>query len=103
MTIILLIFKLWVGHALCDFALQTAYMAEHKNPFRQPNDHWFWVMLPHCLLHAGAVYFITGSFGLAMAEFGVHFIADYAKCAGKTTYTQDQMFHYGCKIVWGIL
>lgn len=103
MTTLVLIFKLFVGHALCDFALQTAYIAEKKNPFHQPSDHWFWPMFAHCLLHSGVVYFLTGSLALGIAELLVHFIADVAKCAHKTSYNQDQMLHYGCKILWGLL
>ena len=105
LTVLIRIFWLFVGHAVCDFGLQSGYMAEGKDPFKP--DHWdnpwFWCMFPHCLLHAGAVYLITQNFYLALAELVVHFLADVVKCKGITTFSQDQMCHYACKIVWGIL
>lgn len=104
MTILVRIFWLFVGHAVCDFAFQSQFMAENKNPFKaNPQFPWFWIMFPHCLLHAGAVYFITGSLFLAIAELVVHFGCDVLKCKDETTFGQDQMLHYGFKIILGVL
>ncbi len=104
MTILIRIFWLFVGHAVCDFGLQSEFMAKGKSPFHiTPGVPWFTCMFPHCLLHAGAVFLVTQSFYLALAELVIHFIADVLKSRGTTTFGQDQLFHYACKVVWGIL
>lgn len=97
-----------IGHALCDFPLQGEYLANGKNwrslkrlqdPSRPPQI-WVTCMAAHCLIHAGAIWFIIGSPLVAVAEFALHFCIDVAKCRGMTTLNQDQALHVLCKVVY---
>lgn len=99
------LFALCIGHALADFPLQGEFLAIGKNrrflmalgdPAR-PAGMWFVCMAAHCLIHAGFVWLITGSSLLAAFEFVLHWAIDTAKCAGKTTFNQDQVLHVVCK------
>lgn len=99
------LFALCIGHAVADFPLQGEYLATGKNrrflmrlqdPAR-PVHIWVVCMSAHCLIHAGAVWLITGSASLAFIEFIVHWAIDVAKCEGKTTFNQDQLLHVLCK------
>jgi hypothetical protein len=99
-------FALCIGHALADFPLQGEFLAIGKNrrfllalgdPSR-PANIWFVCMAAHCLIHAGFVWLITGSPLVAAVEFALHWGIDSAKCAGKTTFNQDQILHVVCKI-----
>lgn len=100
------LFALCIGHALADFPLQGEYLATGKNrrflirlqdPSR-PANIWFVCMSTHCLIHAGAVWLITGSALLGAIEFVIHWFIDVAKCEGKTTFNQDQALHVLCKV-----
>ena len=57
-------------------------------------------MAAHCLIHAGAVWLITGSAVLAAIELGVHWLLDTAKCEGKTGFNFDQTMHIVCKAIY---
>ncbi len=103
-----LLFALCIGHAVADFPLQGEYLATGKNrhflirmqdPSR-PVNIWVVCMTAHCLIHAGAVWMITGSVALGAVELGVHWIIDVAKCEGKTTLNQDQLLHVACKAAY---
>lgn len=96
---------LLAGHALMDFPLQGEFLATCKNrkylsrradPERPPGI-WPICMTSHCLLHAAAVWMITGCFILASIEFALHFIIDMIKCEGWTSFNQDQALHILCK------
>jgi hypothetical protein len=92
-----------IGHALCDFPLQSAWMAQAKSHRHQPiagEIIWPGVLGAHCALHAGAVWLITGSAALAAAEFVAHFVIDYTKCDGRLSFNQDLALHIGCKALW---
>ena len=92
---------LFVGHALCDYPLQGDFLAKGKNQVTPlPGVPWYQCAIAHALIHAGAVGFATKSFELGIAEFCVHIGTDYAKCADKLTFNQDQLIHYLSKIVW---
>jgi hypothetical protein len=99
-------FALCIGHALADFPLQGEFLAIGKNrrfllalgdPAR-PANMWLVCMAAHCLIHAGFVWLITGSSLVAAVEFLLHWAIDTAKCAGKTTFNQDQTLHVVCKL-----
>jgi hypothetical protein len=105
-----ILFALFVGHALADFGLQNDFVAHGKSPignleFRKSfGEHaWMWVMLAHCLIHAGLVLFITRSLWLALAELVLHFAIDYGKCVGRYGFSTDQLFHYACKVCWWLI
>ncbi|GAA5143948.1 hypothetical protein GCM10023213_33000 [Prosthecobacter algae] len=102
------LFALCIGHAVADFPLQGEYLATGKNrrflirlqdPSR-PVSIWVVCMSAHCLIHAGAVWLITGSALLGMVEFVVHWGIDVAKCEGKTNFNQDQVLHVVCKMAY---
>ncbi len=95
-------FWLLAGHALCDFALQTAWMATNKSPWSR-NPAWLHVMTAHSGLHGAAVAAVTGSIALGVAEVVSHFAADTAKCRGLWGIHADQAIHVACKVVWAAI
>lgn len=99
------LFALSIGHAVADFPLQGEYLATGKNwrllkrlqdPAR-PEKIWIACMAAHCLVHAGAVWLITGSSLFAVIELVLHWSIDVAKCSGKTNFNLDQALHIICK------
>lgn len=102
------IFLLLAGHALMDYPMQGEFLSTCKNrhlllkkqdPTR-PVEIWPWCMTAHCILHAAAVWAITGCFILCLVEFVLHWLIDLAKCENKTSFVQDQSLHCICKIVY---
>ena len=99
--IFLVFFKLLIGHALCDFPLQGDFLARgknHKNPL--PSVPWYWCLGAHALLQAGAVFYVTGSLVLALAELFLHASIDMWKSNGKINFDTDQCLHILCKVAW---
>ena len=95
---------LLAGHALCDYPLQGDFLARGKNQTNPlPGVPWYQCLGAHALIHGGMVAVITGDVRLGMAETAIHAATDYAKCAGKLTFDQDQAIHYGCKLLWASL
>lgn len=95
---------LFAAHALCDYPLQGQFLSDAKNQTSPiPGIPWQQALLAHSLIQAGAVLLITESVSLAIAELAIHAATDYAKCAGKLTFNQDQAIHYGSKVVWAAL
>lgn len=97
---------LLVGHAVADYPLQGDFLSRaksYKNPI--PGIDWWIALTMHCLIHAGAVWFITNSVTLAACEFFAHFAIDTAKCGGYISFRTDQLLHIACKIAialtWG--
>jgi hypothetical protein len=100
----ILLFWLLVGHAIADYPLQGDFLARGKNqtaPF--PGIPWYQCLFWHSLMHGGMVTLITGSIFLGLFETIAHASIDYAKCAGKLSFNQDQFLHVICKIIWVIL
>ena len=102
------IFLLLAGHALMDYPMKGEFLSTCKNrhllilrndPTR-PVQIWPWCMTAHCILHAAAVWAITGCFILCLVELALHWLIDLAKCEGKTTFVQDQFLHCICKIAY---
>ncbi|MBL9133905.1 MAG: DUF3307 domain-containing protein [Verrucomicrobiaceae bacterium] len=99
---------LCIGHALMDFPLQGEFLAASKNRHHlarnadpaRPATIWPVCMASHCLLHAGAVWLVTGCVILACVEFLLHGIIDYIKCEGWTSFNQDQLLHFACKAAY---
>jgi hypothetical protein len=58
---------------------------------------WFLCMASHCIIHAGAVFFITNSWICGIVEFVAHFCTDWLKNNGRLTYNQDQTVHIAFK------
>ena len=101
-----------IGHAVADFPLQGSFLAKAKNRHSDISHYlgegasskiWLHAMTAHSLIHAGAVWLITGSFALAMIELVAHWFIDYIKCEGWIGFNTDQFLHYLCKIIYAML
>lgn len=92
------------AHALADYPLQGDFLAKAKNHTAPiPGVPFYQALAAHSAIHAGFVGVITGSVWLALAEFVIHGITDYAKCDRRISYNTDQAIHIGCKIVWAAI
>lgn len=98
------LFKFLIGHALCDYPLQGDFIGKFKNrnlPSPIPSATIWWHLLTaHALIHAGMVWFVTGSIALGAVEFVLHWAIDFAKCENWTTFNQDQLLHVLCKLAY---
>ena len=98
-----LLFALLIGHAIADYPLQGDFLALRKNRnYKEPLDRmpeglWVHCLVAHCLIHAGAVWLITGRFIFAIIEFVVHATLDFIKCENITGYHTDQFLHAATK------
>lgn len=93
------------AHALCDYPLQGDFIGKFKNPnsdnpFPKEAHPWWILLFMHCLIHAGAVYLISGLIVLFFIEFVFHFIIDSLKNYNKINFKQDQALHLICKLVY---
>jgi len=93
-----------IGHALGDFVLQGETMARaksrhyaHASERSETFPPWYYWLLAHALVHGGIVWFVSGSWALAMIEIALHATIDWAKCEHKITFHQDQALHLLCK------
>jgi hypothetical protein len=107
-----LVFLLLIAHAFTDFAFQTAAMAKGKNRHRKPDyipegqtpvQVWFYYLTAHALINAGGVYVVTGSATVAVLEFVVHWLLDFAKGENWTNPHGDQLAHFAFKILWAVM
>jgi hypothetical protein len=112
---VLLFCALAIGHALADYPLQGEFLATTKDRHAAPpaggpwpRHLWAWSLSMHSLIHAGAVWLVTGLGVLALAEFALHWLIDFAKCERWTGFGLDQILHLACKagyvlaIAWGL-
>ncbi len=109
---VLVFFALLVAHALGDFALQGSFLSQAKNknsdlsrffPSGTPRGLWWNALLAHALIHAGAVWLVTGFVLLGFAELVLHFLIDYAKCEDWISFATDQSLHRVCKLLYVLL
>lgn len=92
------------AHALADYPLQGDFLSKAKNHTAPiPGVPWYQALFAHSTIHAGFVGIITGSVWLALAEYVVHTLTDYAKCDSRISFNTDQAIHIGCKAVWAVL
>lgn len=101
-----LFFKLLIGHALADFALQNEFMALSKNRNTPPNyldkvhlPMWPYTLTCHALINAGVVWVIIGNPIFAIIELVSHWLIDFVKCEGIFTIHEDQCFHVFIKFI----
>lgn len=109
----LLCFAMFIGHALADYPLQGSFLASCKNRNSDnsiffgespvPKGLWIHALTAHSLIHAGAVWVITGSAMLSVIEFVLHWAIDFIRCDGRVSFTTDQLLHFSCKIVYAAL
>lgn len=105
-----ILFLLVFGHSLADYALQNRFMAIGKNPtlkhlpeYNTPNSRkWYHKMIAHCSIHGGMVMLFTGSVGLGILEFAMHWIIDMQKCKKNINADVDQALHILCKIIYAL-
>ena len=101
---LILLLRLLFAHGLCDYPLQGDFLARgknHKAPI--PGVPWYQCLIWHAVIHGGAVALVTGSVILGLAETIAHVVIDFGKCAGWTTFNQDQALHVACKLLWAFL
>ena len=102
---------LMIGHALADFSLQTEFMARAKNrhvPHGYPDlptrTLWVYCLTAHALVHAGAVWLITGNAAFGLAEFILHWLIDWMRIEGKrVNFHLDQALHIACKVIYVLI
>ena len=103
----LLIFKLIIGHAIADFALQSDAMANNKNrniPKAIPySPSWQYWLIAHSLIHAGVVWIVTGSAVFGIVELICHYVIDLLKCDRHINTHEDQFLHILCKVLYYIM
>jgi hypothetical protein len=93
-----------VMHALADFPLQGDYIAKQKS--RRHADSlsvWIIALSAHCIIHAGAVWLVTGSLAFGFAELALHALIDICKGEGKFGLIADQLLHLACKLAYAML
>ncbi|MFZ4764229.1 MAG: DUF3307 domain-containing protein [Roseimicrobium sp.] len=101
---LVVLFALLIGHAIADYPLQGDFLAIHKDRHARkgsndfPPTLWLHCLIAHSLVHAGAVWIVTGHVAFAFAELILHFILDAAKCERWTSYHIDQLLHVMCKV-----
>lgn len=100
-----LFFKLLIGHAVADYALQNDFLARGKNHTEKSplGTIWPWCLFAHSGIHAGAVWLITGSPIIAGIEFVLHSLIDHGKCAKCWNFHMDQFLHIFCKFLYCLL
>ena len=101
----ILLCQLIIGHFLADYPLQGEFLAKAKN-HRAPvaGVPFYHALIAHAAMHAGVVWYMTGNGALAIAEFCLHALIDYAKCDGRISFNTDQALHVICKAVYvGVL
>jgi hypothetical protein len=67
-----MLLMLLASHAIADFGIQSAYVAEGKCRHSAAGRHhgnWFWILSAHAMMHAGLVALVTGSALLGLGEF----------------------------------
>lgn len=90
-----------VAHAVCDYPLQGDFLARAKNRSAPlPGVPWWQALGAHAVMHGGAVWLVTGSLWLGLAETIAHALIDDAKCSGRLTFDADQALHVACKLAW---
>lgn len=88
-----------VAHALADFPLQGAYLAKQKiRTEADSSAEWVVALAAHCLIHAGAVWLVSGSLILGGVELILHCLIDIGKGEKKFGILTDQALHVICKI-----
>ena len=109
-----LLFAFAIGHFLGDYPLQGDFIAIRKNHrlaaedaglpgMPMPRGVWFHCLTAHSAIHGGLVWLITGIPFLALVEFVLHWLIDFAKSEGWTNFHVDQGLHFLCKAVYIIL
>ena len=105
-----ILFLLVAAHFVFDLALQPETMAAAKNrnnpihaetgPGFPPWPYW---LVGHAFGHGAAVYLVTDSLLLGVAEVVLHTFIDFLKCENKISFHTDQFLHLVCKVLYCLL
>lgn len=91
-------FALAIFHALADFPLQGEYLAKQKvRTGAAATVDWLVALTAHSLIHAGAVWLVTGSILLGLCELFLHALIDFGKGERRYGLLVDQLLHLACK------
>ncbi len=99
MEVIDLFILMIVGHILCDFSLQSDFIAKGKLGKIEHVPGWF-IMGCHCFLHAASIFLITSNPFLTLGEFVAHYVIDNAKKYQVIGFLTDQFLHVYVKLIW---
>lgn len=100
---IALFFAMAVVHAIADFPLQGAWLAQHKSRHNANNrSEWMVALCAHSLIHAGGVWLITGSMLFGGIELVLHSAIDMTKCEKRINLLTDQSLHLLCKAGYAV-
>jgi Protein of unknown function (DUF3307) len=104
------LFLFVVGHAVCDFVLQGEVMGSAKSRRKSLQSvhgdgfpPWYYWLGAHALTHGGAVFLVSGLWGLGAIETLLHAAIDHLKCEGRLSFNQDQGLHFLCKVVYVVI
>ena len=101
LTFVQMFVAMLVLHVIADYPLQGDFLSKAKNRTTPlPGVPWYQALGAHALIHAGAVWLVTGSLTLGCLELIAHALIDDTKCAGRITFNMDQLAHVVCKCVW---
>lgn len=105
MTPLPLLALLVVAHCLCDFPLQGEFLSRAKRRGGVVGVPWWIALTAHAIIHAGAVWIITGLAFVGLIELVAHWLIDYWKCSRgdfgtaeqEALFALDQALHLACK------
>ena len=113
MDFVTAVFLMLCAHSVCDFALQTEWVATNKNrrirekfsPEQQAKFQviWPWLLTAHAMTHGMSIYLLTQKVSLAFAETVAHWITDFGKNETWYGFHTDQIIHVSLKFVWAYL
>lgn len=93
-----------VMHALADFPLQGAYLAQQKaRRTATSQGEWIVALTTHGVIQAGGVWLVSGSLGFGITELILHTLIDLCKGEGRVGFVTDQLIHLGCKLIYVVL
>lgn len=105
----IVLFAMVLSHFVCDFALQSDWIAKNKNRHASPAGYdpklhgpqqtiWPWVLTSHAATHAAGIWVATGSPVAAFAELIAHWVIDFGKCDRRYGIHTDQILHLVTKV-----
>lgn len=96
-----MLFLLILSHYVCDYPLQSDFIARGKGSFAEPlyGVPWWHILTAHAATHSAGVYIVTQSLAASVFELIAHWFIDYAKCRKWTGINTDQSLHIVCKIL----
>lgn len=88
---------LLLSHFVCDFSLQSDWVAKHKVPGSAP--FWLWVLVSHAATHAAGTYLVTHSVQASVTQLAAHLLIDFFKGIGTYGFDFDQWLHIATALV----